>query len=246
MSQDGLLKQPEIWLQAVRDAMAAAQRERDSLAQRTQQDKQQRSAVQAQLQIFRSQLEQTRQSIAMLKGSQSEADTALAGITDQMNQLRSEKAALEAERTTAQSHISDLQILQIAAESDRDKKLADMDQIRREIENLQQQIAQQQERQRDNDAQTANARTAMEKALAEYAQLEARKSKNEGDIQEKNKSILNMERACALLERKKETTAIEEKNTVDKLWDTYGLTPGTAGEKRGQIESVASGMHRIA
>ena len=57
---------------------------------------------------------------------------------------------------------------------------------------------------------------------------------------------MNMQRACTLLETKKETTAIEEKNIIDKLWDTYGLTPGTAAEKRSQIESVASGMHRIA
>ena len=149
-------------------------------------------------------------------------------------------------RPTAQSHITDLRILQTAAEGDREKKLQDMDGISREIERLNAEILQQQERQRENDAQTAEARTAMEKALSDYAALEARKSKAESEIQEKNKSVMTMERACALLETKKETTAIEEKNIIDKLWDTYGLTPGTAGEKRGQIESVASGMHRIA
>ena len=78
-----------------------------------------------------------------------------------------------------------------------------------------------------------------------YAQTEAKKSRTESEIQEKNKSILTMERACALLESKKETTALEERNTIDKLWDTYGLTPGTAAEKRGQIESVAAGTRRI-
>ena len=55
-----------------------------------------------------------------------------------------------------------------------------------------------------------------------------------------------MERACAHLEGKKENAAIEERNTIDKLWDTYGLTPSTAVEKRGQIESVAAGNRRIA
>ena len=85
----------------------------------------------------------------------------------------------------------------------------------------------------------------MQEALNAYAQTEAKKSKAESEIQEKNKSILTMERACALLESKKETTAIEERNTIDKLWDTYGLTPGTAVEKRGEIESVAAGTRRI-
>ena len=55
-----------------------------------------------------------------------------------------------------------------------------------------------------------------------------------------------MESACALLESKKETTAIEERNTIDRLWETYGLTPGTAQDKCGHIESVAAGQRRIA
>ena len=33
---------------------------------------------------------------------------------------------------------------------------------------------------------------------------------------------------------------------IDKLWDTYGLTPGTAVEHRGQIESVTAGNRKIA
>ena len=246
LTLEGKEKQHEIWLQAVTDAIAAAQRERDGLKERNQQDKEQRSAIQAEVRVYRTQLEEIRIGLKSLEGSQTEADTAVAGITDKMNAIRSDKAALDAERTTAQSHITDLRILQTAAEGDREKKLADMDAIRQEIENLQQQIAQQLERQKDNDAEIAATRTAMEKAQADYAAMEAKKSKNESEIQDKNKSIMNMERACALLETKKETTAIEEKNIIDKLWDTYGLTPGTAGEKRGQIESVASGMHRIA
>ena len=246
LTQEGREKQHEIWLQAVVDAMAAAQRERDSLKDRTQQDKQQGAAIQAEVRIYRTQLEETRVQLKNLEGSQTDAEKSVAAITDKMNHIRSDKAALDAERTTAQSHIVDLKILRSAAEGDREKKLADMERITCEIESLNQQIAQQLERQRENDAQIAKTRTAMETALKGYAEIEARKSRNESEIQEKNKSVMNMERACALLETKKETTAIEEKNIIDKLWDTYNLTPGTADEKRGHIESVTSGMHRIA
>ena len=246
LTQEGREKQHEIWLQAVVDAMAAAQRERDSLKDRTQQDKQQGAAIQAEVRIYRTQLEETRVQLRNLEGSQTDAEKSVAAITDKMNHIRSDKAALDAERTTAQSHIVDLKILRSAAEGDREKKLADMERITCEIESLNQQIAQQLERQRENDAQIAKTRTAMETALKGYAEIEARKSRSESEIQEKNKSVMNMERACALLETKKETTAIEEKNIIDKLWDTYNLTPGTADEKRGHIESVTSGMHRIA
>ena len=246
LTLEGQEKQHEIWVQAILDAVAAARREQDALKERTRQDKEQRAAIQAEVRVYRTQLEETRQSLKTLEGSQTDAEKTVAAITDEMNDIRSDKAALDAERTTAQSHITDLKILQAAAEGDREKKLADMDDIRLEIESLNRQIAQQLERQRENDADTARARSNMESALSNYAALEARKSKNESEIQEKNKSLMNMQRACTLLETKKETTAIEEKNIIDKLWDTYGLTPGTAGDKRGHIESVTSGMHRIA
>ena len=246
LTLEGREKQHEIWCQAVADAIAAAQRERDSLKERVQQDKEQRSAIQAEVRVYRTQLEETRLSLKTLEGSQTDADTAVAAVTDKMNTIRSDKAALDAERTTAQSHIVDLRILQTAAEGDRDKKLADLEAIAREIENLNQQIDQQLERQRENDAEIAKTRTALEAAQKGYAELEARRSKTESEIQEKSKSVMTMDRACVLLETKKETTAVEEKNIIDKLWDTYGLTPGTAAEKRGQIESVSSGMHKIA
>ena len=54
-----------------------------------------------------------------------------------------------------------------------------------------------------------------------------------------------MERACALLEQKKVTTSMEERQIIDKLWDSYGLTPGTAPEHRGEIESIPVGNRRI-
>ena len=75
---------------------------------------------------------------------------------------------------------------------------------------------------------------------------EAAKTKAEREAQEKNKDILNMERAYALLEQKKTTTAMEESQIIDKLWDSYGLTPGTAEEFRVEIESVAGGNRRAA
>ena len=246
LTQEGVEKQHMVWLQAVQDAIESAERELSALQQRGKADAEQRAALQAELKIYSRELEEADKAIASLEGSQTDADRAVAGITDSMNAIRTEKAALEAERNTANSHIADLRLLQVAAEGDRDKKLADIDAIRAEIQRLEEEIRHQEDRQRENDAETAKVRTATENAVAEYADIEAKKSRCESELQEKNKSILNMERACALLENKKETTAIEEANTIDKLWDTYGLTPGTAQEKRGVIESVAAGNKRIA
>ena len=246
LTAEGLVRQHEIWLQAICDAKDAATRELESLEKRKASDGEQMAAIQAQIQVFTNQLAETRRQIGDLEGTQTEADKAVGVITDQINELRTASAALEAERFTANAHIADLRVLQASAEGDKSKKLADIDFIRADNLRLEEEIKAQLLRQEENSAEITRMRQSMNDALGQYANIEASKSKAEGDIQEMNKSILTMERTCALLENKKETSVIEERNTIDKLWDTYGLTPGTAVEKRAEIESVAAASRQIA
>ena len=45
--------------------------------------------------------------------------------------------------------------------------------------------------------------------------------------------------------RKKATSELEEKQIVDRLWDSYELTPGTAEEETVEIENLAAANKRI-
>ena len=243
---EGQQKQYDILLTAICDAMEAAQKEYDVLANREKNDRERYTAQKTKIEVFSAELVRVRASIAALEGSQIEAEEATAKITERMSALRAEEAALEAETTTAQNHIGDLEQLRLAMEGDREQKIALMEAIGQDTLRLQAQIAELKQRQQENNADTDAMRRSRDNALTLRAETEAAKTRAEREAQEKNKDILNMERACALLENKKETTAIEERNTVDKLWDTYGLTPSTAVEKRGVIESVAAGNRRIA
>ena len=242
----GQEKQHEILLQAILDAAASAQRECDALRERERSDRERFAAQQAKIQVYTAQLAETRQQIASLEGNQSETATVTAQVTERMTALKTEEAALDAERTTAQIHIADLQSLRGAMEGDRAKKLALKEAIFADNQRLQSEILRLRDQQQENDTEAAAMRQTMEKVLQDRAEAEAIKTRSEREAQEKNKDILNMERACALLEQKKVTTAMEERQIIDKLWDSYGLTPGTAPEHRGQIESVTAGNRRIA
>ena len=242
----GQEKQHEILLQAIVDAASSAKRECDALEDRQRTDRERYAAQQAKIQVYTAQLADTRAQIASLEGSQSETANVTAQITERMTALKTEEAALDAERHTAETHIADLQSLRGAMEGDRAKKLALKDAITADNERLEKEIARLQEHQRENDHDAAEMRRTMERVIADRAEAEATKTRSEREAQEKNKDILNMERACALLEQKKVTTAMEERQIIDKLWDSYGLTPGTAAEHRGQIESVTAGNRRIA
>lgn len=242
----GREKQHEILLQAVEEAATAAQKEMDALRQRAAMDHQRFAANEAKLQVYTQQLAQTRQSLQVLEGSQIEASQAADDVTARLTAVKTEAAALEAERQAALAHVEDLQGLCKAMEGDRDKKLALIETFREETARLEAQIAEINGRIGENDSQTQQERKQLQDILASRAEAEASKTRTERESQEKSKDIVNMERACALLEQKKVTTALEEKQIVDKLWDSYGLTPGTAPEHRGEIESVAAGQRRIA
>ena len=242
----GQEKQHEILLQAIEDAAASADRECKALDDRQRNDRERFAAQQAKIQVYSAQLADTRNQIASLEGNQTEIAAVTAQVTDRMTALKTEEAALAAERQTAETHIADLQSLRGAMEGDRAKKLALREAIVSDNVRLQQEISRLEEHQRENDLDAAEMRHTMEKVLADRAEAEATKTRSEREAQEKNKEILNMDRACSLLEQKKVTTAMEERQIIDKLWDSYGLTPGTAAPHRGQIESVTAGNRRAS
>ena len=242
----GLEKQHEIMVQAIVDAMASARREKESLDTRERLDKERYAAHEAKIQVYHDQLEKTRAQITALEGSQESATQSMNEITDRMTALKTEEAALSAEQNTAQNHIADLQALRSDMEGDRTKKLALMDAIRADNERLQKEITDLEQRQRDIDAATKEKKDAMRNVLTQRTETEAEKIRSEREAQEKSKDMLNMQSACARLEQKKLAASMEEKQIIDKLWDTYELTPGTAVEKRGEIESVAAGSRRVA
>ena len=242
----GTEKQYEILYQAIEDAMTSALQEKEALESRSRSDGERFAAQKAKVQVYSAQLEETRIRIAALEGSETDAANATEEITRRRTELKSAEAALAAEGQTAELHIRDLQQLRSSMEGDRSKKLALKENFEAENKRLQQQVDALLAQQRENDRQAEQMRKTMEKVMAERAEAEATKTRSEREIQEKNKDILNMERACSLLEQKKVTTELEERQIVDKLWDSYGLTPGTAPEHRGQIESITAGNRRIS
>jgi len=243
---EGEAKQYEILLGAVSDAENAARREKEALQDRDRSDRERYAAQKAKIQVYTQQLTEIRLTLEKLEGSQTEAAEANAAITDKMTALKTEEAALDAEAQTAENHIQDLKNLRASMEGDREKKIALMDAIREESRRLENDIEQLRRQQEENDSEANRMNAQLQKVLAERAEAEASKTRAEREAQEKNKDIVTMERACAGLESKRTTTAMEERTIIDKLWDTYGLTPGTAPEHRGEIENTAAGNRRSA
>ena len=245
LTLQGQEKQYDILLQAILDARENAGAERASLEKRRSADRERLAAQKAKLQLYTLDLSQTRSELFKLEGSQSDTAEKSAHITEGLTDLKTQEAALIAEAETARNHMEDLKALRASMEGDRDRKIQLSKDIQEEIRGLEAQILDLKARIEQNDREVKRDKQDLEDQLRKRADTEAEKTLCERQTQEKNKDILNMERACALLEQKKQAAQMEEKQIIDKLWDNYGLTPGTAVEKKGEIESVAAGNRRI-
>ena len=242
---EGKEKQHEILLQAICDAYDSATRELESLRSREKLDRERYAAQQAKIQVYQQLLQQVKTELATLEGSQEQAETASSQINDQVTHLMAEVAALDAEAATARTHIADLEQLRLAMEGDRQQKLALVETIRQESVRLEEQILQLLARQQDNAVDTEQMRKNREEVIAKRAEKEAEKTRTDKKSQDLAKDIMTMDRSCAKLQNVKETAELEERTIIDRLWDTYSLTPSTAVDLRAPIESVAAGTRRI-
>ena len=155
-------------------------------------------------------------------------------------------ASLDAEKATAQDSIHRLQGLEQAMRGDRAQKLALIEAYAGELAGVEAQIKSREDALQTQTAATEAKREELKTALEERKQVEARKTAAEKDAQNKNRDILNMERESARLEAKKTSAEMEEKQIIDRLWESYELTRSTAPQAAAEIESAAAASKRVS
>ncbi len=239
-------KQHTVLLQALTDAAGSATREAESLESRIRSDRERAATIRGQLETLRYQLKDTEDTLEFLSKDQTDTTRQSEDLMAQITAKKTDIAALEAERRSASENIQRLSSLRDAMEGDRSQKLVLLNTYEEDTKRLKKEIEALQAQKTDNDAATDKHSKKFAALMDSRAKLEANKTRAERETQEKNKNLITMERACALLEQKKVTTALEERQVIDRLWDNYGLTPSTAAPERAELESVAAGNRRIA
>ncbi|MFQ8767106.1 MAG: hypothetical protein ACLR8U_11835 [Oscillospiraceae bacterium] len=138
-----------------------------------------------------------------------------------------------------------METLQEAMQGDNVQKQALIASFRERMQQAEQEIKAQYE-QMETLAKTAQAHEQTLKTEVEArTAMEAKRNQTEKQAQEKNKDILLLERESARLEQKKATSELEQKQLIDKLWESYELTPSSAKEQTVEVESIASANRRI-
>ena len=95
-------------------------------------------------------------------------------------------------------------------------------------------------RQENRERQDAIGRVNQEKLA-----LEGKRAQADKDARDKNSELLSMEREVSVLEQKRTAAAMEEKQLLDKLWETYELSHEAARAQRVELESVPRAQRRV-
>ena len=186
-----------------------------------------------------------RQAQAKLAGQ-----TDLNDATDRLAQTVSEKkasqAALLAEREAGLRGAEDLRRVQADMAADR----ADRDQLaerfRADNARAQEEIAAHQTRVNELTGQAERLRRQLEELAQTKLALEARREQQGRESRQLNEALLNATQAESRLRQKLESSAMEESQLLDKLWERYSLSHSDAQEQRIQLESVPKATRRIA
>ena len=165
---------------------------------------------------------------------------------DRLQSLLSRRASLDAEKNTVYIAVGQLEELRSQLENDSGQRRDAAEAVRQNnadlaerrktvlgrIENLRDQIRTEQGRIRE--------------LTGRRLELEGRRGTADKAAQEKNRELLELEKASALLEQKKIAAEMEEKQLLDKLWDNYELSRSEAEKVRREIESLSKAGRRVA
>ncbi len=167
-------------------------------------------------------------------------------LEDSFSAIRAQQASLDAERSTVLLAIEQLERLRAELESDSGARRSAMSAVEQQKAELEEQQTTLAERLETLRAQAQQEKDALTQLTANKMELEGRRSTADKAAQEKNRALLDLERSSAQLEQKKMAAEMEERQIVEKLWDSYELSRTEAEKVRQPVESFAKAGRQVS
>ena len=181
---------------------------------------------------------------AALSG-QSELLEQSGALTEEISAKKSALAALAAEREATARSAADLRALCADLSGDRAQKERTVETYRQNIADAQAEIAALKGELEALAEQGGAFRDRLAAITGEKNALEAERTARNRAGQEMNEHLLDLERAAARLDQKRATSAMEEKQILDRLWEHYELSHSAAQAQRIELESLPKANRRI-
>ncbi|MBR3570404.1 MAG: chromosome segregation protein SMC [Oscillibacter sp.] len=165
-------------------------------------------------------------------------------LAEEIAAAREASAALSAERDAAAGRAADLRKLSAELSGGAEQKEAALKAYEETIRESESKIA---ARQREIDALKQREAALSEELSAlnkSRLELEGKRTAQNRKSQEMNENLLRMERLVSRLEQKLSAGALEEKQIIDKMWETYEISRTDAAAQRIELDSVPKASRR--
>ncbi len=191
-------------------------------------------------------LDSARDELAKSASAMSALRYELEMANDDLNSVKNEIGAHNAEKRATESAISQLNALLDALSGDGEARKAALNAADAAKSETERRLSECLASRRTLNETAEAVRASIAEINAKKLELEGRRTKADKDAQDKNRELLELERGCARLEQKKVAADMEEKQILDKLWDNYELSHTAAQSLRQPIENLQKESRSIA
>ncbi len=235
----------QVLLDALEETVETADRERETVEELLSGGEERKITLLQKSQVCDQQLVDMTEKISQAREGVERLDLRISELGEALHCVERSNAALEAEDTSAQEALKQLEDLVQALGGDRRQHMAMIERYVQENAALEQELYDCDALLEQINQRAVDYREVLQQLTQKRMEIEAGKTAAEKETQQKNRALMDMERECARLEQKKTAAQMEEKQILDKLWDSYELTHSTAMSAMVEIESVAGAQKRI-
>ncbi len=177
---------------------------------------------------------------------QTQLQQTMADLGREMAEGNAKLAALEGEKAALEAALAQLKALHRDIAGDRAQRLQMIADYEAKNKDFEQNILAKEQQLQAIRAGSEEKHAAIRALAEEKLALEGRRNQADRESRDMNSRLQSMERQVSLLEQKKLSAAMEEKQILDKLWDTYELSHEAAKAQRIPIDNMRDAQKRIS
>ena len=232
-------------LQKIKDDITAFEGESASANKRIGNNTEETEKTKSRIDLLEEHVESWKEKIEETVRGQEKLSLERERVNASLSELLAQRAAFDAEKDALEKTVVELSALRDEMSGNRGRQLEAIDGLKSRNEVICSELVENEKAVADISLQIEKNKSRLTEINAQKLDVEARRSSLNKDIQSKNQEMLDMERECSRLEQKKLASEMEEKQIVDKLWDTYELSRSAALSSAKPIEKIAEAQRNI-
>ncbi len=241
----GEVRQCGAVLDGIRNNLENLEGERDALAARVEDSRAQIKAVQAAVEAKDLEAASLRREVQEKLAGQTDLQTYSNQLSGEMSERKERLAELRATRAGAQESLARLEQTERDLAGDRSQRLRRAEEYRAAIEAAEQETGQRVDAAASFRLRAQGCQDRLRQLQDAKLHLEQERTAMGARLKACNDELLDAEREASRLEQRLNTGDMEEKQILDKLWESYELSHSAAMEQRVELESAAKANRRI-